>query len=127
MSRKSIFSIWIVAAFFVGFFHTLSLSYYLYWLVPWTDFAIHLLGGVVVFIPFYLLYRERKSVWIACGAALLSLFAVDVAWEIFEFVQGLTVMEPGFWPDTISDTVASCVGAFLAFLLLEGGKKRNAE
>ena len=123
MSRKAIFTLWIVAAFFVGVFHSLSLSFYLYWFVPWTDSAVHLMGGVVVFTPFYLLFRERKGIWAACAAALLTLLAVDVAWELFEYAQGLTQFEPAFWPDTFTDTAASFVGAILAFSLLAGAEK----
>lgn len=123
MSRKSILLIWIAAAAFVGIFHTLALKFYLYWAVPWTDFAIHMLGGSVVFMPFYLLYRERLPVWRACALALLTLLGVDICWEVFEFVEGLSELEPGFWPDTIADTAASYIGAFLAFALLQWEKR----
>lgn len=123
MSRKAVFSLWIVAAFFVAVFHSLSLSLYLYWLVPWTDSAVHLIAGAVVFMPSYLFFRERKGLWISCAAALLTLLAVDISWELFEYAQGLTQFEPAFWPDTITDTVASFVGAFLAFALLAGAEK----
>ena len=118
MSRKSIFLLWAVVAFFVAIFHTLSISFYLYWMVPWTDSVIHLLGGVVVFIPFYLFFREKLGIWGACVAALAGLFAVDVAWETFEYVQGLTELGAEFWPDTLMDTASSFVGALLSFSLL---------
>lgn len=123
MSRKSVLALWIVVAFFVGVFHLLSLSFYLYWLVPWTDSAIHMLGGAVIFIPLYMLLRERMGIWRAFVAAFFGLFAVDIAWEVFEYLQGLTQFEAAFWHDTLTDTVASFIGAFLSFGLLAGAEK----
>lgn len=123
MSRKGIFIVWGTAAFFVGLFHVLALSLYLYWLVPWTDSAVHMIAGAVVFTPLYLLFREHMGIWYALALSLLALLGVDIAWEIFEYVQGLTQFEPAFWPDTVTDTVASFVGAFLAFAFLAGSEK----
>lgn len=126
MSRKTIFLILAVAAFFVGALHLLSLRYYLYYFLPWMDLVVHTLGGIVVFTPLFLHFQARMSALKAFSFGIGGLFLVDMGWELFEYAQGLTRIEPGFFFDAASDTIASFVGAFLMFSLISAFERTEA-
>ncbi len=129
MSRVSIFFIWGVAAFFLAIFHTLALELYLYWLLPWSDNLAHGLGGAVVFVPIFLYVREHYGIGASFLCALLGLLVVDVAWETFQLLSGLTAGKPDWLEDTLMDTGASIVGAvaFLPLILWPHKKKQHDE
>jgi hypothetical protein len=121
--------------FVIALIHFLALNFYLYWQIWWLDIVTHFLGGIwaVSFALWLLLF---SGLWKEAGgniylplflAFLLSLVAA-VGWEFYEFKQGMTFTHfREYWPDTISDVLATLVGAGLAsfFLLHKIILKKN--
>lgn len=102
----------------VGGVHAYAIEHSLYWLYLYFDVIPHTLGGLTV------------GAWVAGGAARLSwtpartgvvavcaALVVGVAWEVFEFVMGLTSLEAGLFFDTSIDLLCAVVGALLILVL----------
>ncbi len=104
-------------AVIVGTLHTLAVSHSFYWKFFWFDMPIHFSAGALVGLVIYLLARKyvpaAKGFWFGLVGALL----VGILWEVFEYVNGLSGVEPGFVLDTAKDLSMDLLGGFLAATL----------
>ncbi len=90
--------------------HLLALKYYLYWLIPWFDIVLHILGGFVIGMGvFAIVPLKKSSVWFT---PLFCVLLMSIFWEIFEFKIGLTFAGDNLLVDTLGDIAFSLVGAF---------------
>ena len=94
---------------------------YLYWTLDWFDSLVHFIGGVSV--GFFALWtfwdsglwkKERPKQFSALITTVLVVIIVGAAWEIFEYVNGLTQSTEGYKLDTIHDMIADTLGAIVA-------------
>ena len=89
-----------------------------YWRYPWFDVVTHINGGVwaACFASWLFALRGIRPQFFYC---LLIVFAIGVAWEIFEAAVGLTQF-PEDLLDTIMDLCNDVIGGALAlgFMLL---------
>jgi hypothetical protein len=97
--------------------HLTALKLYLYSYVPWYDIMMHTWGGYLVIFGFFMIggigsRRLMLPRWLLFPA----LFAVMVAWEIFEYVYGLAGQEPSYVVDTALDFVCGTVGGIVAYV-----------
>jgi hypothetical protein len=86
-----------------------ALALYWYWTYWWLDIAMHIAGGVVIGLLVALYVSPRFARIIA-----LTL-SVGVAWEVFEYVLGISRVEPNFHLDSTLDLVMDVVGACIAY------------
>ncbi len=108
-----------IAAFIVSV-HGFAGSFGWYWTFRWFDNPMHVLGGVlagyfgiVANTIRHMNKANRPSLWVA----LLSALAVGVAWEVLEYVYGLSGLDPIHRFDTIKDLVNDMMGGVIALLV----------
>lgn len=90
----------------------------LFWYYNWYDIPLHLLGGVVMGL-WGAAVATRLRLSVAHAFVFISAVALfgSVAWEVMEYVSGLTIFEPGFTQDTALDIVCGVVGALSVLIL----------
>lgn len=97
--------------------HVLAEWLRLYWLYPWLDMPMHIMGGVVVMLMLASLrlmgtpVRHLSRVWIV---VLLTL--VLLLWEAFGIYR-FGGLKPDFWSDTALDLLCGIVGIVAGYLL----------
>lgn len=114
--------------------HLSALQFYLYWRLWWFDILTHFLGGFWVSMSFLWLFFQFGFANIMKNGknnnlkvALLSSFAVGIAWEVFEYYFGITFIgAPGYAFDTVKDISFDIIGGFAAyrFFVFKGYHKR---
>lgn len=90
--------------------HVLAIYYSLYWSLEWFDFIVHALAGGMVGLVSYLVASWVFAHRFAMPAACLLLIGVGIAWEVFELVMQMSIIEPGFVSDTLQDLLADIIG-----------------
>ena len=107
----------------LGLAHAAALSFYLYWSYWWFDWVMHSLMGLAIGLVVYWaifdlsgpLRLRPKSLLTPFLVIFLTLITIGVAWEIFEYVLGLTdSYEASYALDVINDLLADSIGAILA-------------
>lgn len=104
--------------------HFSALFLHLYWTVWWFDNAMHFLGGfigglIVIWFLFDsgIFYKRVPSLLIPFLLVLLLALIVGVAWEIFEYVNGIAKSTEEYIPDTFRDIVFDVLGGAFASLV----------
>ncbi len=108
---------WLLIAFalcaLLAAFHLLAIDHFWYWLYPWSDVPMHMLGGAAIgacAIAFLGSYRPVGYLLIIAGAA--------VAWEVFEAVAGVAgVVGDNYVWDTALDILDDSIGAVLVYVI----------
>src|SRR5688572_17663502 len=93
----------ILAALLLGL-HFLAIKFYLYWTSDWYDTVMHFLGGMVLALFAISLWKGKIKV-------LVFVAVLAVAWEIFEYLTGISVSKEGYVLDTFLDLVLGMGGA----------------
>jgi hypothetical protein len=100
--------------------HLIAIQFHLYWYYWWFDLFMHTSGGALVVFGLVAL-RELpvfRSLYPDTPLFLfLVLTALMIAWEIFEFVQGVVRAENPFY-DTAGDILFGYLGGALAYFCL---------
>ena len=104
--------------------HFIAGLFYLYWTYWWYDVLMHFLAGVtgglasywVLFHSGNLFNKPQKPLFCILSVLLCVLIA-GVAWEIFEYVNGLTDSAEGYKLDTFNDLILDSAGAVLAAMI----------
>lgn len=86
-----------------------ALALYWYWTYWWLDIVMHATGGVVIG-TIVATYVSRRAVWV-----IVLTLVVGVLWEVFEYVLGISRVEPHFQLDSTLDLVMDIVGACIAY------------
>lgn len=116
----------VISAFVIATFHVLAVIFYLYWFYWWFDIPLHLLGGLCVgffSIWAFVSYAEDRyeiNYTRLLLSALAGAFMVGVAWELFEYVQGIDFNSIGSYPlDTLKDMFMDLCGGYFSYLYLK--------
>jgi hypothetical protein len=86
-----------------------ALELYWYWTYWWLDIVMHTAGGIVIGLLVATYVSPRAS------RVILLTMLIGVLWEVFEYVLGISRLEPHFQVDTGIDLTMDCVGACLAY------------
>jgi uncharacterized membrane protein YjdF len=96
-------------------------TYYLYFFYWWYDIMMHFLGGLLIgglsawgvqrFIPGASLSRLLVII-------LVSIAAVGIGWEIFEYLTGQYIGQQSIVVDTTIDLIMDTLGAIIAALIV---------
>lgn len=85
-----------------------ALLYSWYWTYPFLDSAMHFSGGALITLIAVAFLGVRVR-------TVAIMFVVAVLWEVFEFVIGVSVAEPNFVSDTLTDLVFDILGGGVAY------------
>ena len=93
----------------------IALTFYLYWTIDWFDYLMHFLGGLSlgVLAVWFLKVESRSSK--SFLAVFISVMVISVGWEIFEYINGLTLSTEGYKIDTIHDIIMDALGIISAY------------
>jgi hypothetical protein len=89
----------------------------LYWVYPWFDMPMHLLGGATIALGFHSMpsvvkhIPEEKRTFLL---TVLVVFALGLCWEMFEYATGAS-RNPGLFSDTASDLSCDFIGAVCGY------------
>jgi hypothetical protein len=107
----------------LGGLHFLAMYFYLYWSYWWFDILMHFLAGLAGGFTTYWVIAESGHfprmkpstyVWLV----VLSVMVVGVAWEVFEYVNGIIDdTHEDYAIDTAVDLILDGVGAWLAAVI----------
>lgn len=91
--------------------HLFFLRTFLYWEYEYLDLGMHVAGGVLLVA---LWYEFFSGFWSHRYAALWVLVMTIVAWEIFKYLIGSTVID-NYAIDTVTDLLAGLGGGLATF------------
>lgn len=100
--------------------HFVALEFYLYWVFPWLDILMHLLGGVWVSLISLWIFFESGYIKLprtlpnTVYVAVVSIIFVAISWEIFELAASVPI-EANFALDTTVDLIMDAIGAFIGW------------
>jgi len=109
------------ALFVLAMTHIVAQQFYLYWVYFWFDIPMHILGGICValgfsILPFFNINFPPK--YTKLGTYLAVVFFVSVLWEIFEYINGISlVLEEYFVVDTIMDFIFALFGGAIGYYI----------
>lgn len=86
----------------------LALENYWYWLYWWLDIAMHTAGGLVIGLIATLFVTRWSHL-------ILAVLVIGVLWEVFEYVIGISLVEPNFALDTSLDLLFDVIGGLIAW------------
>ena len=115
--QNPLFKTWFFSLLLLALLHIVAIELFLYWLYPWFDIVTHFLGGVTVSLGvFWFLFespfvRIEKRPLVIIGTLTLAIVGIGVAWEVFEFLTGVTRGEENFVADTTLDLIMDAFGA----------------
>lgn len=107
----------------LGSLHFIADAFYLYWTTWWFDNVMHFLGGFSLgFFSLYVFYEsgifgDKVSPSQAVLVSLVFVMIVSGAWEVFEYINGLTESTEIYSLDIKHDLLADALGAILAPLV----------
>ena len=107
----------------LGALHFIADAFYLYWTLWWFDNVMHFLGGLSLgFLSLYIFYESDFFLGKIpfSRAVIISLVFVMIfggAWEVFEYVNGLTQSTEKYSLDVVHDLFSDVLGAILAPLI----------
>ena len=106
----------VLSAFITGMMYWFGLEEFYFCYYPWFDIPRHLVGGLTIGLwGASLAWRRRYSVFQAFVFVVLLALAVGLVWELFEYINGLTVGDNGYWFDTVGDLGNDVAGALVAW------------
>ena len=123
MRKYSLLYIAFGLVFILGTLHFIAEAFYLYWILWWFDNVMHFLGGFSLgFLSLYIFYESDLFLGKIpfSRAVLISLTFVMIfggAWEVFEYVNGLTQSTEKYSLDVVHDLLSDALGAILAPLI----------
>ncbi|MDE2071247.1 MAG: hypothetical protein KGI70_00735 [Patescibacteria group bacterium] len=108
----------LLSALTVGFLYWHGVQDALFWKIGTYYIILHVLGGFAVGSWVSAgLWRLRAARDKAPLRIMLAALAVGVAWEIFEFITGLSWPDPHYLTKTTGDLLCDVTGGLVAALL----------
>lgn len=108
----------------VATLHFLANAFYFYWSYWWYDWMMHFLAGLAGGMAAYWglfesgFWRRRgDKILLPILSVVVCLMIVGVAWEIFEFANGMTDSTEGYRLDTIHDLMMDAAGSLVAAIV----------
>jgi len=130
MRRRSLIYSALVFIALLYILHIAANIYYLYWQFWWFDVLNHFLAGFAGGLATYwvlfhsgIAFEDFPGRGTAILAVFLSVMAVGVSWEIFEYWLGVTDSHEEYFLDVANDLILDGSGAVLAAFL--GLRKRT--
>ena len=121
MKRNSILYTALGLVVLLGLMNYMAISLYLYWTIWWFDNVMHFLGGLSLgFVVLYAFY-DSKAVF-SCFILVMMLGGV---WEVFEYVNGLTISTESYPLDVVHDLIADALGAISAILITKRSQESS--
>lgn len=119
MQIKRLMLLCMLAALAAGIFmlNQLALEHYLYFFYWWYDIMMHFLGGLLIggLAAWGALRFDGDARWgRVLIVTLVSIAAVGIGWEIFEYATGQYIGQESIVLDTAVDLVMDVVGAVAA-------------
>lgn len=121
------FTFWIIVL--VALVNWLAGELYLYWTIEWFDNLVHFLGGfsmgLLTLWAFYALdifKGKAPTLKQAIFASLLGVIIIGIGWEIFEYLNGMTMSTESYPLDVAHDLISDVAGAVVAALV---GRNKN--
>ena len=109
------FFILALSLFFVA--NLLARFFSLYWVYPWFDTPMHILGGVVIALGLHSMPtivaripRQIRTFYFTLTIVLI----VGVLWEVFEYMVGYP-RDDGYILDTVTDMSGDALGAVIGY------------
>lgn len=115
--RPVIYLVVLPLAVLIAVLHTVAIENYFYWKFFWFDMIVHVSAGALAGTLSYLLARQYAPQTKAALWGILGALVVGGMWEFFEFVNGVSQYEAGFWFDTGKDLAMDVLGGAVAALL----------
>ncbi|MCA9364221.1 hypothetical protein KC727_03305 [Candidatus Kaiserbacteria bacterium] len=119
---KRLLALLFVASLTLAVVHNLAVAFFWYFIHPWVDIPMHLLGGFttalgLATLPFFgiYLFGSRPPML----AYLLVTSFVGVVWEGFEFFAGISIVDSYFFADTVMDLAMDVCGGALGFWVVQ--------
>ncbi len=104
-------------AMIVGLFHIEALRYHLYWHSLFTHIAIHFLAGLTIGLTALYVFSHLSTATARDTVAFIVVLAFALAWEVFEYQNGLIYASGGVYVlDTIRGVAVGLVGGAAAIL-----------
>jgi uncharacterized membrane protein YjdF len=104
------------AILMVSGIHFVASARNLYDLIWWIDIPQHFLGGIWVGLACLWLIAVARRPIPALLTIFLMVFAVGIAWEIYEYAFGISG-GPMYVYDTAKDLLMDCLGALTAYAI----------
>lgn len=108
--------------------HLLALHFELYFVYPWFDVPMHILGGVSVAFAFLLLPHSSFRIpvrYVRLVPVLAFVLIVGLIWELYEILIGIPLIEPNFEVDMIGDLCNDLLGGAMGYFI--GNRLRSLE
>ncbi len=115
-------TLFLIAMSTLAITHYVATINFLYWRYTWLDIPMHFLGGLCVALGFSILpffritlpERYRTLIWY-----LLMVFAVGIAWEVFEYINGISLASPHerLLTDTLGDLFFDLLGGYTGYFI----------
>jgi hypothetical protein len=96
--------------------HVSAMELSFYWIYWWFDILLHTLTGFVVgLLAVFLAYRTKLSLSRrqAFLVSFLAVFFIAIAWEFFEYINGLAGTPGSYMLDTFMDIVVGIIGGLM--------------
>lgn len=104
--------------------HVLALSYSLYFIFPWLDAVMHMLGGFALACATYSLsvyMAPRATFWQRAFHVGLVILVIGSIWEALEYLIVISTGSNIFymsWGDTLTDMLANLGGGILGLSMV---------
>ncbi len=106
----------------LGLLHFSAEFFYLYWTYWWFDVLMHFLAGLSGGLVTYWVLAESRvwDRWVGrrstdyIMAVFLCVMIVGIAWEIFEYTNGIIQSHERYQFDVINDLILDGLGAIVA-------------
>jgi|SRR3989344_7929937 len=121
-NRSSLLYSALIFSAILYFLHVMANIFSLYWIYWWYDYMMHFVAGLAGGLSTYWVLfhsgfwrRQTDAILLPVLSVVICLMIVGVAWEIFEYKNGITDAHESYYTlDVIHDLVMDFAGALAA-------------
>lgn len=98
--------------------NSLAITFSLYWRYLWLDIPMHVLGGVTVALGVFFLscvWNRVRERCLRLAPVLVCVLFVGLAWEVYEYIIGIPLIETHYTTDLITDLVMDILGGAIGY------------
>jgi hypothetical protein len=128
MQSKIIISASLVSAILLVILHNMALELSWFYLYPYTNILLHIIGGFSVGLLVYIVLMKWMTVdggvtrppsrWWSLYIIIFGTFLISIVWEVVELIFYLT-NDAGLSSDTVQDILFGILGGLLAWLFIQ--------
>ncbi len=107
--------------------NSIALDQSLYWSLGWYDIMMHFLAGLTIGVVVVWFLNPQGWSLRSFLLVLMYVMVVSVAYEIFEYMNGLTLSTQEYPIDTTIDLVMDAIGAIFAAIVLRWTPKFSSK